>query len=542
MAVPFTLHDVELDGGQVVDLELERFEVFARGATILHRDEEGEHVLPPPADRYYRGMVKGQPDSFVFLAAGRTVRGFIVTGHGTFAIAPLDDAYLGEGGAPIVRRFDPDLDRPSESATWSCGNDTLLPPMLTFLREEPGARAAARASSTVYAATLAIETDWELYQKFNSTDALVAYVADLVAAASAIYRRDVKAVLEIGYLSTYATSADPWSATTLDGALFELGDFWHANRQGVPRSTVHLLSGRRLGGGIAWLGVLCSQDFSYGGHWGGGYGLSGSLNGAFSTSNPSLYWDVLCFSHELGHNFNSPHTHCYHPEVDRCYSGESGCYSGPTSVPPEKGTIMSYCHLRSGGYSNIKLFLGVASEPSEAVTSQVRSYVESRASCLRVVADAPTVVAVTPDTGPTSGGTAITITGTNFASGATVSLGGASAHEVVVVSPTSITARTPLHAAGSVAVVVTNPDGQSGSLPAGFTYVACDVEVRERTLGEPEEIVSPCALLVGPAVRVTASDQGVLLRAGTSVVLRNGFAVATGARLAAGVDTLLASR
>jgi hypothetical protein len=51
-----------------------------------------------------------------------------------------------------------------------------------------------------------------------------------------------------------------------------------------------------------------------------------------------------------------------------------------------------------------------------------------------------------------------------------VKLGGTAATNVVVVSSTSITATTPVHAAGSVDVVVTNTDTQSGTLPGGYTY------------------------------------------------------------------------
>jgi phosphatidylserine/phosphatidylglycerophosphate/cardiolipin synthase-like enzyme len=85
-------------------------------------------------------------------------------------------------------------------------------------------------------------------------------------------------------------------------------------------------------------------------------------------------------------------------------------------------------------------------------------------------APAPTVSAVTPNSGTTAGGTAVTITGTNFVSGATVSFGGAAAAGVNVTNPTTITATTPAHAAGAVNVVVINPDTQSGTLTGGFTY------------------------------------------------------------------------
>jgi phosphatidylinositol-3-phosphatase len=87
-------------------------------------------------------------------------------------------------------------------------------------------------------------------------------------------------------------------------------------------------------------------------------------------------------------------------------------------------------------------------------------------------AAAPTVTAVNPTSGPTAGGTSITITGTGFAAGATVTLGGATATGVIVNSSTTITATTPAHAAGTVDVVVTNSTGQSGTKTSAFTYTA----------------------------------------------------------------------
>ncbi|HEV2397944.1 MAG TPA: IPT/TIG domain-containing protein [Candidatus Sulfotelmatobacter sp.] len=81
----------------------------------------------------------------------------------------------------------------------------------------------------------------------------------------------------------------------------------------------------------------------------------------------------------------------------------------------------------------------------------------------------PTVTSVSPNSGTTAGGTAVTITGTNFAAGATVTFGGTAATGVTVVNSTTITATTPAHAAGAVAVAVT-VNGQTGSLANGFTY------------------------------------------------------------------------
>jgi len=82
----------------------------------------------------------------------------------------------------------------------------------------------------------------------------------------------------------------------------------------------------------------------------------------------------------------------------------------------------------------------------------------------------PTVASVSPNNGPTAGGTAVTITGTSFAAGATVKFGSNSATNVAVVNSTTITATAPAGSAGAVTVTVTNSGGQSGSLTNGFTY------------------------------------------------------------------------
>ena len=73
---------------------------------------------------------------------------------------------------------------------------------------------------------------------------------------------------------------------------------------------------------------------------------------------------------------------------------------------------------------------------------------------------APDPDVVTPSSGPVVGGTSVTISGSGFAAGATVTLGGTSAPATVVGS-TTINAVAPAHASGAVTVVVTNPGGQS---------------------------------------------------------------------------------
>jgi hypothetical protein len=82
---------------------------------------------------------------------------------------------------------------------------------------------------------------------------------------------------------------------------------------------------------------------------------------------------------------------------------------------------------------------------------------------------APTITTLVPTSGPTSGGTAVTITGTGFTTAQSVTFGGTTA-PFSVISDTSISAVTPPGTAGAVNVVVTTTGGSATST-GGFTYV-----------------------------------------------------------------------
>jgi hypothetical protein len=82
----------------------------------------------------------------------------------------------------------------------------------------------------------------------------------------------------------------------------------------------------------------------------------------------------------------------------------------------------------------------------------------------------PTISSVWPNSGPAVGGTVVTITGTAFQSGATVTFGQSPAAAVFFNSATQLQATTPAHAQGTVDVIVRNPDSQSATVSGGFTY------------------------------------------------------------------------
>ena len=87
--------------------------------------------------------------------------------------------------------------------------------------------------------------------------------------------------------------------------------------------------------------------------------------------------------------------------------------------------------------------------------------------------DRPTVVSLAPGSGPTAGGTPVTMAGTGYKHASGVTFGSVAATSFEVLSPTLIRAVAPPHAAGTVDVAVSNSAG--GSLPTAagrYAYVA----------------------------------------------------------------------
>lgn len=82
----------------------------------------------------------------------------------------------------------------------------------------------------------------------------------------------------------------------------------------------------------------------------------------------------------------------------------------------------------------------------------------------------PIITSISPSSGPLAGNTSVTLNGTNFVGGATVTFGGVPA-TTTFDSDRKLTALTPAGASvGPVNVTVTNPGGRANTLNNGFTY------------------------------------------------------------------------
>jgi len=153
-----------------------------------------------------------------------------------------------------------------------------------------------------------------------------------------------------------------------------------------------------------------------------------------------------------------------------------------------------------------------------------------------VVVDKPVVTSVSPDNGPSSGGTSVTISGTNFKAGAGVTFGGAAASGVSVISSSQITCITPPHFPETVDVIVTNPDSQSGTLLRAFTYQseAASLSLPNTGSGQTAIVQVPVNManvegMMGADLTVTFDSAVLSARGATTGNLIPGWSIAANA-------------
>jgi len=327
--------DVELPAtSEVVALDVQRFDVFAPDAEIVVHGASGVTRLPAPANAYFRGTVAGEDGSRVFLEVleGGETRGVITrAGDAAYLLDSAEPDGVDERGRLQAQRADAALMKAGRDP-WQCAQGDLPAPPQTVAGWDAinaattNALAAAAADPVppqplfAYTARVAVETDFEYYAKFNNVTNATNYVGNLLGYSSTIYSTQINTSLVVQSVSLWTTSSDPWTQTSTLCGLMEFGRYWNLNRTGVSLTIAHFMSGKSLGGGIAWLGVLCSGGFGASAScpgvptdaaWGGGYGFTASISGTFNVNNPTVMWDIMAVSHEIGHNFNSPHTHCY---------------------------------------------------------------------------------------------------------------------------------------------------------------------------------------------------------------------------------------
>ncbi|MGO9456944.1 MAG: IPT/TIG domain-containing protein, partial [Acidimicrobiales bacterium] len=159
----------------------------------------------------------------------------------------------------------------------------------------------------------------------------------------------------------------------------------------------------------------------------------------------------------------------------------SGSTSGGTTVTIEGADLDAVRSVSFGGsaattireYSSTKI---VVKDPAHAAGTVTVAVTTSGGSATEPAAFAyvvpkPTISAVDPDEGLTTGGTVVTIGGQFLNTATSVTFGTVPGTSIQVVSPTDLKVKTPAHVPGRVTVKVTTSNGTATKLTA-FSFIS----------------------------------------------------------------------
>lgn len=403
----------------IVNLELRRTEVVSGSTEFIVIDEKGPRSYPLALSAHFVGTIQDQPNSYAFVAISPDgeIRTIIHKNEETIIneLLPITNESRGRVASRAVDHY---KDFPERE--FVCGADEKF--LKENLIENITEKSTKRSSSspippsqeivTMRRADIIIDTDYEFFQKFGTESAAFTYITNLLAYISSKYQNEISTKFNLKQIYVRSTSADPWTKTSTSEMLAELRTYWNNTANAaISRHHVHLISGKNVGGGIAYVNTLSPQYVSY------AYGVSANILGNFNPSNPQVIWDSVVVAHELGHAFGSGHTHTYdNPSVapnpniggaiDCCYSdnsngqcgialggaGRYGQLPGFGSITggaagQGNGTIMSYCHLLNGGMGNIAWTFGNnhvygvnASRVPTVMTTQSQAYLPADTS------------------------------------------------------------------------------------------------------------------------------------------------------------------
>jgi len=274
------------------------------------------------------------------------VMGVFSTDRGNYNIG---ETIPGKGDYVIVN--DADMDRPK----WSCGTENIVSEIQESIKAPQNDKSVTTICKTV---RLYLEADYNLYVRSgNSISTSSTFITGLFNIVSQLYLNEG---INLKLNAVYQwTTVDPYATFTTEA---EILTTFATNR---PPASLNgdigqLISTRSSSlGGLGYISVFCGQ---YSRH---------SFASIYYTYGllPSYSWSVYVTTHEIGHNFGSKHTQwCGWTlpggttgRIDSCFKGEGTC---GTTTKARTGTIMSYCHITSGG---VNFNLGFGPLPGKAI-------------------------------------------------------------------------------------------------------------------------------------------------------------------------------
>lgn len=334
--------------GSTITMQLYRTELSADG---FHIDTDKKSNISYTPGTYYRGMIKGDPNSIAsFNFFENEMNGVVSTQQHTGNIVVGKLVKAGNVKDYIVYS---DLDLTATNP-FLCGINTDSP----VPDDHANAGKGVLEVQSTRCVTVYYELDYALYQANGSDTAATSnWITSVFNNVQTLYDNDG---LSVAIKSVFIwTEQDPYGGDTSNSYLDEFSEL----RQTFD-GDIGMLVGIDEGGlgGLAYVDGLCNTNKT-------GYG---DIDFGFSNV-PSYSWTVMVIAHEMGHLCGSRHTQsCVwnnnNTAIDGCVEPEGGCPAGP--IPSGGGTIMSYCHLNSVG---INFSNGFGPQPRELILNNIES-------------------------------------------------------------------------------------------------------------------------------------------------------------------------
>lgn len=327
-------------------IEVELFQQNILTESFKAENQEGKIFNYNPG-KYYRGIIKGEEKSIIALSFfDDDIIGLISTEkHGIINIGKHNSL------REYIAFSENDLQK---SDSFRCGIEELEE-YQKFIQNYGNSQLTTTSNSDI---ENCIQTRYEItnktYSYFENTELLLNWMTAIHNQVATLYANE-GITISINKIIYWASVS---SYNFLSGGMNKLNSFKDNNQDMTEDigNLIHYENETSYG----FIDGLCSENrFSY-----------SAVNIDFNQF-PVYSWTVKVIAHEMGHVFGSPHTH------DPVWNGNNtridDCAHN-TMLPPNGGTIMSYCHLTEVG---INFNYGFGPQPGDLIRNMI-----SNKSCL----------------------------------------------------------------------------------------------------------------------------------------------------------------
>jgi len=336
-------------------LNLVRNEIFAEDFALFTSSEPGIPFNYTPGI-HYKGVVEGDASSLVALSVfNNEVMALISTDHGNMILGRIDN----DRESRHILYAESDLDK---APGFECGT-----PDDGFGYAEEDLKPQASGRDAGDCVRVYIEIDDDIVTEKGGAGPATNYITGLFNQSITLYNNETVS-MTISEIKAWTTNS-PYTGNTSSAMLSS----YQANTGDFNGNISHLVS-YQASGGIAVLDNLCSSTADW-------RKCFSSIDATYQNV-PTYSWSVMVITHEMGHVIGSKHTHACawngnNTAIDGCAGGVEGNCALPP-IPPEGGTIMSYCHITNSG---INFNLGFGPQPGNVIRNRVNAVGNCLTSC-----------------------------------------------------------------------------------------------------------------------------------------------------------------